>query len=73
MTLATVGTYRSGTEASVVKAKLEAHGIEALVDAPVFSSSFPTLEILEGVKVKVHPEDLSDALEVLERMLPPGE
>jgi hypothetical protein len=73
MDLARVGTYRSMTEASLVKARLEVNGIEALVQADTASGAVPFLEVTEGVKVFVRPEDLADALELLERMLPaPG-
>jgi hypothetical protein len=73
MDLARVGTYRSMTEASLVKARLEVSGIEALVQADTASGAVPFLEVTEGVKVFVRPEDLADALELLERMLPsPG-
>ncbi|MDP9144449.1 MAG: DUF2007 domain-containing protein [Actinomycetota bacterium] len=73
MDLARVGTYRSMTEASLVKARLEVNGIEAVVQADTASGAVPFLEVTEGVKVFVRPEDLPAALEFLERMLPaPG-
>jgi len=73
MDLARVGTYLSMTEASLVKARLEVSGIQALVQADTASGAVPFLEVTEGVKVYVRPDDLADALELLERMLPaPG-
>lgn len=73
MELAKVGTYLSMTEASLVKARLEVSGIEALVQADTASGAVPFLEVTEGVKVYVRAEDLAEALELLERMLPaPG-
>ncbi|MGH8915268.1 MAG: putative signal transducing protein [Acidimicrobiia bacterium] len=73
MDLAKVGTYRSMTEAQLVKARLEASGIEALVQADTASGAVPFLEVTEGVRVFVRPDDLAAALETLERMLPaPG-
>lgn len=73
MALSRLGTYSSLTEASLVKAKLETFGIEAIVEEDVASSSIPTLGQMAGVKVLVRESDLADAYEVLERMLPPGD
>ena len=73
MDLAQVGTYRSMTEAFLVKARLEVNGIEAVVQADTASGAVPVLEATEGVRVFVRHEDLAGALEALERMLPaPG-
>ena len=73
MDLARVGTYGSVTEASLVKARLGAHGIEALVQADTAAGTVPNLAATEGVKVLVRQVDLAAALEILERMLPePG-
>jgi cell division protein FtsN len=69
MDLAKVGTYRSMTEASLVKARLEANGIDAMVQADTASGAVPFLEVT-GVRVFVRPTDLAEALEVLERALP---
>ncbi|MDX1468575.1 MAG: DUF2007 domain-containing protein [Acidimicrobiia bacterium] len=73
MSLATVGTYRSEAEANLIKAKLAAHGIEASVETPLFSATFPHMDVFEGVRVIVRESDLPDALTVLERMLPGGD
>ena len=73
MTLIRLGTYSSLTEASLVKAKLETFGIEAIVEEDVASSSIPTFGQMQGVKVLVRESDLAAAYEVLERMLPAGE
>jgi hypothetical protein len=73
MTLIRLGTYSSLTEASLVKAKLETFGIDAIVEEDVASSSIPTFGQMQGVKVLVRESDLAAAYEVLERMLPPGE
>jgi hypothetical protein len=73
MTLSRLGTYSSLTEASLVKAKLETFGIDAIVEEDVASSSIPTFGQMQGVKVLVRESDLAAAYEVLERMLPSGE
>jgi hypothetical protein len=70
MDLARIGTYRSMTEAVLVKARLEVNGIESVVQADTASGAVPFFEMTEGVRVLVRPEDFSDALDVLERMLP---
>jgi hypothetical protein len=73
MDLARVGTYQSMTEATLVKARLEVNGINAVVQGDTVSGAVPFLEVTQGVRVMVRPSDLPDALEVLERMLPaPG-
>ena len=73
MDLARVGTYTSVMEADLVKARLAANGIDAVVQSDTASGAVPFLEVTEGVRVFVRPDDLGEALEVLERMLPgPG-
>lgn len=73
MDLVRIGTYASMTEASLVKARLEVSGIAAVVQGDTASGAVPFFEVTEGVRVLVKPEDVGDALEVLERMLPaPG-
>ena len=72
MNLKELGTDGNVTEANLIKAKLEPFGIEAMVQADVMTDSIPTLEWVHGVKVLVKEEDLGDAYEVLERMLPAG-
>ena len=73
MDLARVGTYPSVMEADLVKARLAANGIDAVVQSDTASGAVPFLEVTEGVRVFVRPDDLGEALEVLERMLPaPG-
>jgi len=73
MDLERVGTYRSMTEAALVKARLEVNGIAAVVEGDTGSGAIPFLEVTEGVRVLVRPDDFAEALEVLERMLPaPG-
>lgn len=73
MDLAALGTYSSVTEANLIRAKLETFGIDAVVEGSASSSSFPTIERLEGVKVLVREADLPEAFEALERMLPSGD
>lgn len=73
MQLSLVGTYGSQSEANLVKAKLAAYGIECVVSSDIGTSGFPGLEKTEGVRVEVRKEDFEAALEVLERMLPPGD
>lgn len=65
-----MATYASLTEANLVKAKLAAYGIESAIEADVGSSTLPVLERIEGVKVLVREDDLADAYEIIERMLP---
>lgn len=72
MNLSRLATYPTLTEANLVKAKLETYGIESVVEADVGSSTLPVFERVEGVRVFVRDEDLPDAYEVLERMLPAG-
>lgn len=73
MDLTAVGTYSTPTEANLIRAKLETFGIDAVVAGDVASSSIPTIEALEGVKVLVREADLAEAFDVLERMLPSGD
>jgi hypothetical protein len=71
MDLASVGTYPSVMEADLVKARLAANGIDAVVQSDTASGAVP--EFTRGVRVFVRPDELGEALEVLERMLPaPG-
>lgn len=72
MELAKLGTYSTVTEANLIKAKLGIYGIDAVVHASGLSSSLPTFDKVEGVKVLVRDSDLADAYEVLERMLTAG-
>jgi hypothetical protein len=65
-----IGIYSSTVEANLVKARLEANGIDAIIQADSASGAVPQLEAYSGVKVLVRPEDLEEALEVLERLLP---
>jgi hypothetical protein len=52
---------------------LEVNGIDAVVQGDSVSGAVPFLEVTQGVRVLVRPDDLAEALEVLERMLPaPG-
>ena len=73
MGLTVLGTYASVTEANLIRAKLDAYGIESVVERDVASGSIPTIEAVEGVKVLVRESDLAEAMDVLERMLPPGD
>lgn len=70
MDLARLAVFSTLTEANLVKAKLEAHGIQSVIEADVGSSTLPIFERIEGVRVFVRDEDLANAYEVLERMLP---
>ena len=72
MDLSEVGRYNTTTEASLVKARLEAFGIEALVQADTAGGTIPSLPS-KGVRVLVREEDHGEAMEVLERMLPGGD
>jgi hypothetical protein len=73
MKLSRLGTYSTLTEATLVKAKLETFGIDAIVEADVASSSLPAFDRIEGVKVLVRESDLGAAYEALGRMLPSAE
>lgn len=70
MELKRIGIYSSSAEANLVRARLEANGIAAIIQADSASGIVPQLEAYSGVKVLVRPEDLEEALEVLERLLP---
>lgn len=73
MALARLGTYSTATEANLIKAKLAAFGIDAVVEGDAAASSIPTIERIEGVQVLVRESDLANALDALERMLPGGD
>lgn len=73
MGLSRLGTYNTVTEANLVKAKLGAFGIDAVVEADDAGSMVPNLDLVRGVKVFVREDDLADAYEVLERALPAGD
>ena len=70
MELVRIGIYSSVDEANLVKARLGASGIDAMVQADTASGAVPQLAAYSGVKVLIRPEDMEAALEVLERMLP---
>jgi hypothetical protein len=73
MDLARLGTYSSITEAELVRARLAAYDIAALVQADNLGGAMPTMALTERIKVFVREADLADAYEVLERMLPSGD
>lgn len=73
MELVTLGTYNSETEAQIVHARLEAEGIDSIVQADTGAGLVPSLAPLRGVRVLVRESELADAYEVLERMLPSGD
>lgn len=73
MSLSRLGTYSTVTEANLIKAKLAAFGIEALIEADDAGSMVPNLDLVRGVKVFVRESDLADAYEVMERMLESGD
>lgn len=73
MSLSRLGTYSTVTEANLIKAKLAAFGIAALVEADDAGSMVPNLDLVRGVKVFVRESDLGEAYEVLERMLGSGD
>ncbi|MGI9611247.1 MAG: putative signal transducing protein [Acidimicrobiia bacterium] len=73
MDLVELGRYNTTTEASLVRARLEASGIESIVEADTAAGTFPTLAALGRVRVLVREEDRPDAMDVLERMLPAGD
>ena len=68
--LTVLGTYGSVTEAELVRARLNAYGIDSIVQADDASGTFPTLGVTQGVRVLVRKEELADAFEAMERMLP---
>jgi hypothetical protein len=73
MGLTEVGLYGSTTEAEIVRARLDANGVEALVQADNAGGTLPTISVRGGVRVLVREEDLPEAMDVLERMLPSGD
>lgn len=70
MPLSQIGIYSSTAEANLVKARLEFNGIKAIIQADSASGAVPQLEAYSGVRVFVKEDEMADALEVLERMLP---
>lgn len=70
MELSRIGIYQSTAEANLVKARLEFNGIQAIVQSDSASGAVPQLEAYSGVLVFVREDDLAEAMEVLERMLP---
>lgn len=70
MELKQIGIYSSSAEANLVKARLTANGIDAIVQGDSASGAVPQLEAYSGVKVLVRDEDFADALDALERLLP---
>lgn len=70
MDLTELGRYNTTTEASLVKARLEAFGIDAVVQADTAGGTIPSLPS-KGVPVLVRDSDRAEAMEILERMLPP--
>lgn len=70
MELRVLATFATLTEANLVKAKLETYEIDSVVQADIGSSTLPTLERTEGVKLLVREGEAAKAYEVLERMLP---
>lgn len=72
MQLKQLGIYNSLFEANLIRGKLETYGIDAIVQADTAAGATPGLEVFEGVRVFVKEDDLPEAYEVLERMLPSG-
>ncbi|MEX1038530.1 MAG: DUF2007 domain-containing protein [Acidimicrobiia bacterium] len=72
MELVQIGKYNSSAEANLVKAKLAASGVDSMIQTDSASGAVPQLEVYSGVKVLVRAADTELALEILERMLPPG-
>lgn len=73
MDLVRLATYNTLIEANLVKARLEAEGIDALVQSDDLGATTPTLGLVRGVQVLVREGDRAAAMESLERMLPPGD
>jgi cell division protein FtsN len=72
MELVRLGTYNTTTEANLVRAKLQSAGIEAVVQSDDLGATTPMLGTLRGVQVLVKEFDRAEAMEVLERVLPPS-
>lgn len=73
MDLDEIGIYNTTTEALLVKARLEAFGIDAIVQADTAAGTIPTLVSGRGVRVFVRETERAEALEILERQLPSGD
>jgi hypothetical protein len=71
--LVQLGTYTTLTEANLVKARLEAEGIAALIQSDDLGSMTPTLNTVRGVQVLVREDDRARAMDSLERMLGTGD
>ena len=72
MELVRLGTYNTTTEANLVRAKLENAGIAAVVQSDDLGATTPMLGNVRGVQVLVRESDRVEAMEVLERVLPPA-
>jgi hypothetical protein len=72
MELTELGRYNTTTEADLVKARLGASGIDAVVQADTAGGLIPSLPS-KGVRVLVRESDRAEAMEILERMLPSGQ
>ncbi|MPZ51259.1 MAG: hypothetical protein GEU79_00740 [Acidimicrobiia bacterium] len=71
--LVPLGTFASSTEAEVVRARLESHGIVAMVRQDDAGGMLPELSWRNGPQVVVRAEDLDRAREVLGQVLLPDE
>jgi hypothetical protein len=69
--LAVVATFGDSVEASVIKARLEAAGIEACIPEELDPSPFGNFPPLARVTVRVAEEDLAAAKEVLSQPAEP--
>lgn len=73
MELVTIGTYNTMTEANLVRARLVSEGIDAAIQSDDLGSTTPSLGMVRGVLVLVREEDRAAAMDILERMLSPGD
>lgn len=61
----TIATYPFPTEANIAKMKLEAEGIESIIENEISSQMVFPPQVLGGVKVLVRAEDAERAIQIL--------
>jgi len=61
-----LSTYQTEFEAELVRNKLLAQGIEAMLEAQELSNAIPSLDYASGYHIYVEPEDLIRAQSIIE-------
>jgi Putative prokaryotic signal transducing protein len=60
-----LSTYQTEFEAELVRTKLEAQGIEAMIESQDRANVLPSLDYAGGVHLYVEPEDLERAKAII--------